>query len=165
MNKAYKILTKDMTSPYDNETKWELGKSTKVSDSQELKIAGYGLHLYKSLDTVSIGKFGSRVFEAEVVGEHIEDEDKLCAYEVKLTKELKPEDITDSQWAYHYCVNVKDRPRVRKNIKNPKWSYHYCISVEDRHEVRKYIKDSMWAYWYCANIKDRPEVRKNIKDL
>jgi len=40
------------------------------------------------------------------------------------------------------------------------WAYRYCMNIKDRPGMRKFITDSRWAYYYCKYIKDRPEVRK-----
>lgn len=137
--KGYKILTKDMYSPFDKKTKWILGKSIKLENNQELKIGHYGLHLYKSLDNVSIGAFGSRVFEAETIDDYIEDANKLCSYEVKLLKELKPSDVTDSYWSYLYCKNIHDNIEVAKNITNSLYAFYYSIEVRDK-EINNHKK-------------------------
>jgi len=160
--KGYKVLTADMKSPFDNKTEWTLGKITSIAKDKKLRIIGYGLHLYKSLKNVSIGKFGCRVFEAEIVGEYIEDKNKFCAYEIKLIKELNPEEVTDSKWVYEYCITVKDDPKVRKNITCSEYAYLYCQYIKDDPKVRKYITDSFWAYEYCITVKDDPKVRKYI---
>jgi len=72
--------------------------------------------------------------------------------------------ITDSKWAYLYCLNNKDNPKVRKLITDSKWAYYYCLNKKDDPKVRKYITDSDWAYEYCHFIKEDPEVRKYVKE-
>ena len=162
--KYYKVLTKDMCSPYDNKTEWALGETTKLCNKHPLKLRWNGLHLYTSLNNVSIGYFGSRVFEAEPIGEILKDENKICCKEVKLIRELNPSEVTDSEWVYEYCRDVEDIPRVRKNITDSEWAYQYCRVVKDRPSVRKHITDSEWAYMYCRFIEDSPEVRNRITD-
>ena len=45
------------------------------------------------------------------------------------------------------------------------WAYFYCINIKDRPEIRKYITDSGHAYLYCMYFKDDTEVAKYITDL
>ena len=163
--KYYKVLTKNMCSPFDNKTTWIINETTKLRNKHPLKLCFNGLHLYKSLDNISIGEFGPRVFEAEPIGEILKDENKICCREVKLLKELNPGEVTDSEWAYDYCLSIKDRSSVRKNITDSEWAYRYCRDVKDRPSVRKNITDSEWAYEYCIDVKDRPSVRKYIKEI
>ena len=82
--KYYKVLNKDMTSPWDGKTKWAIGKITRLGNYSQLKLCENGLHLYTSLDKITIGKFGPRVFEAEPVGHIVGDNDKVCCRDVKL---------------------------------------------------------------------------------
>ena len=151
-----------MTSPWDGKTKWAIGKTTKLNNDKPLKICENGLHLYTSLDNITIGSFGPRVFEAEPIGEVAEAESKICCRSAKLIREVDPGEVRDSEWAYEYCLNI-DRPSVRKNITDSGWAYRYCLDIKDLSSVRKYITDSGWAYEYCLGIKDRPEVRKHVK--
>jgi len=44
-----------------------------------------------------------------------------------------------SEWAYKYCIDVKDDPEVRKYITDPEWVYHYCKEVNDDPEIKKYM--------------------------
>ena len=191
--KYYKVLTKDMRSPVNGRTKWAIGDITKLrcrlelNYSVRLRLCRNGLHLYTSLDNISIGEFGPRVFEAEPIGKVVRSEDKVCCRAVRLLKELDPAEVTDSHWAYNYCKRVKDAPKVRKNITDSSWAYRYCRDIKDRPSVRKRITNDYWAceycknikdiqsvfknitesdraYWYCRNIKDRPSVRKYITD-
>jgi hypothetical protein len=71
--------------------------------------------------------------------------------------------ITNSNDAYWYCRHVKDRAEVRKMITDSNDAYGYCRYVKDRAEVRKMITKSYYAYLYCHDIKDRADVRKYIK--
>ena len=183
----YKVLTKDLKAPNQKWFSYEdwQRKTFKVKGS--LEMCANGLHLYTSLEDISIGIFGERVFEAEPIGEYISDRHKVCCREVKLLKKVKPEEvkdsrwlynyccyvkdrpevyrhITDSKWLYYYCRYVKDRPEIYKRITNPKWIYHYCCNVKDRPKIYKKIINSEWAYRYCFDIKDRPEVYKNITE-
>jgi len=76
---------------------------------------------------------------------------------MKLTDEYEM-----SEWAYYQCVK-NDTIQMRRLITNSEWVYMYCREVKDREEVWKKITDSNDAYCYCRNIKDREEVRKYIK--
>jgi len=85
--------------------------------------------------------------------------------------------ITDPQWSYFYCMGVKNRPEVRKNITDPQWSDMYCKYIGDRAEAMYkkcliddkenfwvLITEPRWAYMYCKHINDRPSVRAYIND-
>jgi hypothetical protein len=73
--------------------------------------------------------------------------------------------ITNSNYAYMYCRDVKDRAEVRKLITNSFDAYRYCLNVKDRAEVRKLITNSFDAYMYCRDVKDRAEVRKYVEKV
>lgn len=45
-----------------------------------------------------------------------------------------------SEWAYYYCLNIKDDPEIRKYITNSKWAFYYCIFIENDLEIAKNIK-------------------------
>ena len=129
---GYKILTKNLKAPnifnrsYSYEG-WEK-KSFRVEGG--LELCRNGLHVYKSLNNVTIGNFGERVFKVEIIGKYIEDENKYCCKEIKILKELDAEEVKDSRWAYRYCRDVEDREEVRKNIKDSVWAYYYCRDVK-----------------------------------
>ena len=70
-----------------------------------------------------------------------------------------------SWYAYVYCRNVKDDPKIRKHITDADYSYWYCLMVNDDPEVRKYITSGDWPYWYCIDIYDNDSgVKKYITD-
>ena len=158
----YKVLTKDMCSPYDGKTTWAVGEVTELNNDRPLDLCWNGLHLYKSLRKISIGEFGPRVFEAEPIGELVNGRGKVCCRRVKLIKEIDPSEVIDEYWIYEYCDTENDIPEVRKNITSSIMSLDYCLYIKDRPSVRKHITDSRWAYDYCVNVKDRPSVRANI---
>ena len=161
-HKYYKVLTKNLMAPNNKEFSykgWQT-KTFKVKDS--LKMCKNGLHLYTSLEYLSAGNFGERVFEAIPVGEYISGKKKICCREVKLLKEIIPEDVKDSQWAYHYCYEVEDKPEVRKNITDSEWAYYYCHYVQDNPKVYNNITKSQWAYRYCHDVRDIPKIYKRI---
>ena len=82
-------------------------------------------------------------------------------------KKLTKEEVNNmsSEDAYRYCLNVvEDREEVRNKITESKWAYWYCLNIKDREEIWKRITESNWAYFYCKYIKDREEVRKHIKN-
>jgi len=184
----YKVLTEDLKAPSNTNFSYENWENRTFRVEGKLFMCANGLHLYKSLKNVSVGDFGSRVFEAIPIGnEYIEDEDKICCREIKILREIDASKVKDSAWAYWYCLYIKDRRDVRKNIRDSKWAYEYCkyikdrkevwknitdseyacrycLDVKDRKEVWKNIKDNKWAYWYCRNVKNRKEVRKYIKE-
>ena len=163
--KYYKVLTKDLQAPVDRSFFYDEWQTKIFEVEGPLIMCMNGLHLYTSLENVSIGNFGERVFEAEPIGEYISDKNKICCRKVRLIKELKPEDVKDSEWAYNYCRRVKDNPEVRKNIVDSKWAYYYCYEIEDRPEIRRNITDSMWAYYYCHDVEDKPEVFRRITNF
>ena len=160
----YKVLTKDLRAPNNKEFSYKgwQRKTFKVKGS--LKMCANGLHLYTSLENISVGSFGERIFEAEPVGEYISDKDKICCRGVRLLKEIKSGEVKDSEWAYYYCFKVKDKPEVYKNITDFEWACRYCLEIKDRPEVYKNITDPEWAWWYCQYVKDRAEVHKYIKE-
>ena len=160
--KYYKVLTKDLKAPSNTEFSYENWQTKTFKVEGPLEMCKNGLHLYTSLEYLSAGNFGERVFEAIPVGEYISGKKKICCRGVKLLKELKPGDVKDSQWAYYYCYKVKDIPEVYENITNSRNVYWYCRYIKDRPEVYKNITDSEWAYYYCHYIENRPEVYKHI---
>ena len=165
--KYYKALTEIMTSPIYYNTKWSLDCINKLGNRRPLKMCNNGLHLYTSLDMLTSAGFGSRVFEAEPIGEILEDDSDdtvVCCRKVKLVRELDPSEVTDSVWAFWYCQDIQDIPSVYENITESEWAYEYCDLIKDRPSVRKNITDSDIAFEYCKNIKDRPSVRKHITD-
>ena len=162
--KFYKVLTKNLRAPSHTEFSYENWQTKTFKVEYPLEMCKSGLHLYTSLENISIGLFGERVFEAEPIGEYISDKNKICCKEIKLIKELKIEEIKDPKWAYYYCRYVKDIPKIYKKITNSRWAYRYCHDIKDRPEVYKNITDFNLAYSYCRHIKDRPEVYKYITD-
>ncbi len=62
-----------------------------------------------------------------------------------------------SRWAYEYCLNIKDDPKIREFIISSGWAYCYCYDIKDDSEVRKFIVDSYWAYLYCKNVNKNDE--------
>lgn len=98
---------------------------------------------------------------------------KLCCwYCINIKDRTKVREcITESEWAYRYCKWIYfasrkriHRPEIRKYITESEWAYKYCRLVKDIPEVRKYIVESKWAYYYCRIMKNRPEIRKYIID-
>ena len=74
-----------------------------------------------------------------------------------------------NEWAYNECLRLKkekkkDVDEIWRLITDSEWAYEYCIDVKDREQMWKRITDSYWAYRYCRDMKDRPEVRKYIKE-
>ena len=68
-----------------------------------------------------------------------------------------------SNWAYRYCKNIKDDPKIRKIITKQIFFYLYCRYIKDRSEMRNNITDSHVAFLYCLNVKNDPEIRKLIE--
>ena len=149
----YKVLTKDMRSPLSRRTRWAIGETTKLGNKQPLKLCWNGLHLYTSLNNVSIGEFGSRVFNAEPVDELLGGGDKICCRAAKLICELDPAEVTDPEWAFYYCRAIKDILGVRRNITTSEWAYKYCLYVKDRPSVAYYIEDRHWLWYYLKDVK------------
>ena len=160
--KYYKVLTKDLRAPNQKWFSYKDWQTKTFEVEGSLKMCAKGLHLYTSLKYLSVGKFGERVFEAKSIGEHISNKNKICCRKVKLIRELKPEEVKDSEWAYHYCCEVEDKPEVRKNITDSEWAYYYCRYVKDNPEICNNITKSEWAYQYCFNIRDIPKIYKRI---
>jgi len=45
------------------------------------------------------------------------------------------------------------------------WAYFYCLNIKDRPSIRKFITHGYWANEYCRNIKEDTEVAKRIDDF
>ena len=67
-----------------------------------------------------------------------------------------------SWWAYNQCLK-NDTKQMRRLITDSGWAYCYCINVKDIKEIWKKITDSYYVYRYCKDVKDREEVRKYIR--
>jgi len=164
--RAYKVLTSDNHAP--NNPKYHYHPAVNkiaVYKGKKLVMCEEGLHVYKSLKNLSIGNFGSVVWEVEVdENDCVCDKDKCVCRKIKFIRKVKPSEVEDSEWAYYYCHLVKDDPEVRKHITKSVWAYCYCRNVKDDPDVRKHITDSIWAYSYCRDVKDDPEIRKHITE-
>ena len=68
-----------------------------------------------------------------------------------------------SGWAYEKCLK-DDRKNFWSLITESEYAYWYCLVVNDRPEVRKNITDSVWSYMYRRDIANRTEIRKNITE-
>ena len=83
---CYRFVNENMTSNYDGETEWKLGEWKKVEG--KLKCCSNGLHAsltpLQSLNNV----YGSRWFIAEYRGKIVKEDNKFCASEMKLIKEI-----------------------------------------------------------------------------
>ena len=47
-----------------------------------------------------------------------------------------------SEWAYDQCLE-NDTIQIRRLITDSGWAYCYCRDVKDRPEVRRYIKNEI----------------------
>ncbi len=45
-----------------------------------------------------------------------------------------------SEWAYCYCRDVKNDPKIREFITEPCWIYHYCKFIKYDPEMSKRIR-------------------------
>lgn len=63
-----------------------------------------------------------------------------------------------SKWAYEQCLN-NDIEEIRNLITDPYIAYLYCTNVKDRPEVRKYIKDP-FALWELSKNKTKKRSRE-----
>ena len=83
--KCYRFVTNDLKSQNGN-IQWKIGEWVKYDG--ELKLCNGGLHACfnptDSLDNI----YGSRWFLAETRGIILEDENKFCATEMRLVKEI-----------------------------------------------------------------------------
>lgn len=143
--------------------KWKLGKN-KLNGVKKGNLYDYGLHVYKSLKKVSIGRFYPRIFKCTIGEIYCEDSIKVRTDEVTLIEELEPSMVEDSKWAYYYCGYIKDIKEIRDKITDSKMAFWYCYYIKDRKEIRDRITDSRWAYEYCLKVKDRKEVRDRITE-
>ena len=164
MKKYYKVLTKDLRAPNNNNFSYKDWENKIFEVKGKLEWCRNGLHLYKSLNNLSVGNFGSRVFEAKLIGKFLEDASKLCCKKIKIIKEIDIMKIEDDYWIYHYCQDVKDRSELWKKLKEDQWIYNYCIHVQDRSELWKKLKDDEWIYRYCKDMKDRSELWKKLTE-
>ena len=168
---TFKKLNYNMVSPYQM-FKYELNKENHVNKfNSDIHSFCTNNRIY-SIPKSQLNKWnGIRVFECRIWGKCIlEENDKIGSEFLKLYRELNPKEFLefleyiDSEWAYWYCKDVKDRKEVRDKITDSKWTYLYCKDVKDRKEIRDRITDSYWAYWYCRFVKDRKEVRDRITE-
>jgi len=120
--------------------------------------------LYKSLHQVSLDYFKQYIFKVRIIGDY--EKNRFCYYakQFKVIKEIKPEEVKDSQWCFHYCKSIKDTKKVRDNITNSCWAMNYCSEIKDREAMWRRIKDSTAAFFYCQWVKNRRIVRKYIED-
>ena len=120
--KAYKGLTSDNCAPNNYDYCYHPAvNEIAVYKGKKLVMCEEGLHVYKSLKNLSIGNFGSVVWEVEVdENDCICDKDKCVCKKIKFIRKVKPSEVEDSEWAYYYCRDVKDDPEVRKYIKGEK---------------------------------------------
>ena len=162
----YKVLTRDLKSPNQRSFSWSNWKNQIFSVSEnELKISKHGLHLYKTLDNLTIGSFGPRIFEAMSIGEIVDEGggNVVCS-KVKLIKEINVEFVNDPEYCYLYCKYIKDNDKMWSKINTSKLSYLYCLNVKDRSILRHFITESKYAYMYCRDIFADIEVSKRITE-
>jgi hypothetical protein len=83
---CYRFVNEDMTSHQDNKILWKIGEWKKQEG--KLKCCENGLHAsltpYKSINNV----YGNRWFIAEYKGKIVKEDDKFCASEMRLVKEI-----------------------------------------------------------------------------
>jgi hypothetical protein len=159
---AYKATNKDGTC---------MGKKYKVGRTYTLKgklqLCKNGLHACRIMGDVFVYyDVSSPVLLVEILGDVLEDGNKLCTNKLKVIRKLSKDEIeegiTKSIDAFLYCGNVDDNVRVRDKIKQSEAAYNYCRYIKDRKEIRDRIICSWDACRYCQDVKDRKEVRKYI---
>ena len=141
--KAYKVLTADNRAPNNPNYQYHPASGVTVQhEGEELEMCKSGLHVYKSLKNISVGSFGSIVWEVRVNDKDcICDDTKYACKQFTFIREIEPAEVKDPEWAYCYCRYVRDDPEVRKHITESVWAYFYCYDVRDDPEVRKHIKE------------------------
>ena len=70
--------------------------------------------------------------------------------------------IKYSSTAVQYCINIKDRPEIRRLITDSKDAFAYCKYVKNDPLIRRLIIDPESAFEYCVYIDDDPKIRKYI---
>ena len=65
--------------------------------------------------------------------------------------------ITDSEWVYAYCRDVKDRPEMRDRITSSHWAYVYCKVIKNRPEMRRKLRNK-------GDNKYVDSSRRNVKN-
>ena len=88
--KCYKFVTKDLRSK-NGDCQWVIGKWQTVKG--QLNPCHWGLHASRTpLESLQY-TYGDRWFMAEARGEIVEEDDKFCAYEMRLIQELPVDKI------------------------------------------------------------------------
>ena len=86
MSKCYRFVNADMTSYQDKKIKWKLGEWKEQSGN--LKCCSNGLHAsltpLQSLNNI----YGEKWFIAEYKGKIVEEDNKFCASQMRLVKEI-----------------------------------------------------------------------------
>lgn len=67
-----------------------------------------------------------------------------------------------SYWAYCYCKNIKDDPKIRRLITDQFYCYLYCRNIDNKSELSKKITKSNDSLRYCLEVEDNPKIRKHI---
>ena len=103
-------------------------------------------------------------------GKYIREEEKQALRELILSWAKKKGDkyflkyITEDEWKYKYCRDVKDREELWSTIKEDEWKVYYCQIIKDRKELWSTIEEDEWKVYYCRDIKDREELWSTIKN-
>ena len=85
--KGYRFVTDDLKSEH-GKVKWEIGKWNKLDNERQLRLCSNGFHAsQKPLDSLNYN-FGTRWFECEARGTILKGDDKFCATEMRLLKEI-----------------------------------------------------------------------------
>ena len=163
MKKYYKVLTKDLRAPVDVNFSYEDWENKVFEVKGKLEWCRNGLHLYKNLNNLSVGNFGSRIFEAKPIGKFLKDKNFICCRKIKIIKEIDIMKTEDDEWIFNYCQDIQDHPELWKKLKDSKWIFYYCRYVQDRPELWKKLKENEWIFFYCQEVKDRPELREKLK--
>ena len=108
--KYYTLLNLDMTSPYDDRTKYKIGEVKRIRYRREPDSWDTRMHLAKGLKNVNSLNIGPRVFEAEPVGDFEELDDVIRCKATRILKEMKePWKVKVSRFALIYCTTLVAR--------------------------------------------------------
>ena len=66
-----------------------------------------------------------------------------------------------SRMMYFKCY-IDDKRIYWENITDSQYAYQYCVYIKNRSEVKKYITDSYDIYNYCKNNLIKKKEIKNV---
>ena len=170
--KGYRFVTDNLNSQH-NDYQWKIGKWKKLENNRPLILCENGLHASRQpLDSLNYC-FGTKWFHCEAKGEIIEGNDKFCAREMRLTKEIPTLVIKRFaiEAAKHvlpihekFCSNDK---RPRKAIEAAE-AYLETPSKENLNILNKAIDaawDAAWDAARAARDKEWQWQNRKLKQL